>query len=117
VDTWPELLATGQVIEASKMSERLGISARALDRAIAMHRLFQLEYAGKRYVPAFFADRRYERAQLEGVCRRLGTLPGGAKWRFFTTPKGSLNGRTPLQALLDGEVAKVRVAAAGFASN
>ena len=116
LDAWPGLLATGQLIEASDMSERFGISELALNRAIARNRLFDLEYAGKRYVPAFYADGRHVRSQLEAVTRTLGSIPGGSKWQFYTNPLGSLSGRTPLKALLDGDFAKVRVAAAAFAS-
>lgn len=116
IDKWPELLATGQVIEASEICKQLGISAEVLDRAIVSGRLFQLEYAGKRYVPAFFSDRRFERNDLAAVSRSLARIPAGARWRFFTGPKASLSGRTPLQALLDGDVAQVRVAALAFAS-
>ena len=40
---------------------------------------------------------------------------GPAKLQFFTTPKASLEGLTPLQALAQGLASRVRVAAAGFA--
>ena len=65
--------------------------------------------------PAFFADARHDRAVLERVSRALGSLPGGAKWEFFTTPRLSLGRKTPLQALARGQVEEVLAAAAAFA--
>lgn len=67
------------------------------------------------FFPRFYIERRYNRRQLESVCKVLGNLPGRSKFQFFTTPKGSLGGRTPLEALAGGDVALVRRAALGFA--
>jgi hypothetical protein len=55
----------------------------------------------------------YQRRQLEAITRILATLSAGGKWLFFTGPKGSLAGRTPLKALSEGKFAAVRTAAEG----
>lgn len=57
----------------------------------------------------------YQRAQLEAVTKVLGDLPGGAKLQFFLTRKGSLGGATPLEALAQGKLQKVKDVAAAFA--
>ena len=64
---------------------------------------------------AFYTDSSLDRQQLESVSRELGTLPGWSKWQFFTQPKASLGGDTPLKALKDGRFAEARRAAIGFA--
>lgn len=44
----------------------------------------------------------------------LGDLPIGSRLQFYTQPRGSLSGLTPIQALRAGKVADVRRAAEGF---
>jgi hypothetical protein len=83
----------------------------ALSKALAARRVFFVEHQGARYYPSFFADPKYERRQIETVSKALGDLPGGAKLAFMTTPKASLAGRTPLEALAVGEVAAAKAAA------
>jgi hypothetical protein len=48
------------------------------------------------------------------VSKALSDLPGGSKLQFFMTPKGSLSGQTPLDAIANGHLAAVRNAARGF---
>ena len=64
----------------------------------------------EKYFPAFL-----DRRKLEEVTRLLGELPGWRKWQFFTMPKASLNGLTPLEALKRGMVEEVMEAAEAFA--
>lgn len=109
-------LAAGRLLGSADMRERLGISRQALSAAVRAQRLFVLAGpSGDFLYPAFFADARHDRAVLERVSRALGSLPGGAKWEFFTTPRLSLGKRTPLQALAKGQVEEVLAAAAAFA--
>lgn len=111
-------LAEGRLLGAAAMRERLGISRQALSAALRAQRLFALSGPSGDYLyPAFFADPGLDRAVLEKVCRALGGLPGGAKWEFFTTPKGSLGRKTPLQALAKGRIDAVLAAAAAFAES
>lgn len=102
------------LIDAVEFARRRGISPERVCELVAQHRLFSLERDGRPLYPAFFAHPTADIKHLEAVCRRLGTLPGGSKWQFFVIPKGSLTGRTPLEALRDGDVAAVSVAADGF---
>lgn len=53
--------------------------------------------------------------QFESADRILARLPQSARRLFWTTPKWSLGGATPLAALVIGRYEEVRVAAAGFA--
>jgi hypothetical protein len=109
-------IAAGRLLGSADMRERLGISRQALSAAVRAQRLFVLAGpSGDFLYPAFFADARHDRAVLERVSRALGSLPGGAKWEFFTTPRLSLGKRTPLQALAKGQVDEVLAAAAAFA--
>ncbi|MBK4735658.1 hypothetical protein [Noviherbaspirillum pedocola] len=111
-------LAEGRLLGAAAMRERLGISRQALSAALRAQRIFALLGPSGDYLyPAFFADPGLDRAVLEKVCRALGGLPGGAKWEFFTTPKGSLGRKTPLQALAKGRIDAVLAAAAAFAES
>lgn len=109
-------IAAGRLLGPADMRERLGISRQALSAAVRAQRLFVLAGpSGDFLYPAFFADGRHDRAVLEKVSRALGSLPGGAKWEFFTTPRLSLGKKTPLQALARGQVEEVLAAAAAFA--
>lgn len=102
------------LISTTTFCDEAGISPEALQDALAARRVFAVEMHGQLLVPDFYLDARYDRRQLESICKVLGDLPGGSKLQFFTTPKGSLGGRTPLDALADGDVALVRRAAQGF---
>jgi hypothetical protein len=109
-------IAEGRLLTSAAMRERLGVSRQALSAALRAQRLFALSGpSGDFLYPAFFADPGQDRAVLEKVCRTLGSLPGGAKWEFFTTPRQSLGRQTPLQALARGKVDAVLAAAAAFA--
>lgn len=58
--------------------------------------------------------------ELARVMARLGAMSSGAKYLFFTVPKGSLaraetgKPRTPLEALADGDFDEVMRAAHGY---
>jgi hypothetical protein len=93
----------------------LGWTPQALSKAISSNQVFCVDFQGNRYFPAFYADPTYQRSQLEAVAKVLGDLPGGVKLQFFLNPKGSLGGVTPLQALAEGKLQKVKDIAAAFA--
>lgn len=114
-DQLPAVLEGAALISPREMTERLGWTRQALSKALTAQRVFFVELRGLRYFPSFFTEPRYQRRQLEAVSKLLGALSGGAKLQFFTTPKGSLAGKTPLDALADGQYAAVRIAAQGFA--
>lgn len=109
------LVDEGQLVSPTALAEGLKFSRQALSKALKAHRIFYVDVQGRRHFPAFFLDSRYERRQLEDVCRALGELPGASKLQFFLTRKASLQGVTPLEALAQGEFTRVRTAAQGFA--
>ena len=113
--TLQALVKKSALLPSVQFAARMSFSKQALSKALTAHRLFYLEVTGTRYFPAFFADHRYERRQLERVSRALGELPGSAKWQFFVRPKGSLGGLAPLDALAKGQYSAVRNAAESFA--
>lgn len=105
----------GLLIEAKDLAGRLGITVQAISKAQKAKRMFDLECGGgKRMYPAFYADPDADRSILGDITRLLGDIPASAKWQFFSTPKLSLKGRTPLQALKEGDVALVETCARGF---
>lgn len=68
-----------------------------------------------RLYAAFFADQKFERGHLEAVSKAMGALPGGAKLQFFLSHRGSLGGKSVLDALARGQKDKVIAAAQAFA--
>jgi hypothetical protein len=110
-----KLVKQGELLPPGPFAERIHFTRQALSKALKAGRVFFLEVKGDRFFPAFFAEPRYERKQLEQVSRLMGELPGSAKWQFFVTPKGSLEGVTPLDALAKGQYSTVRTAAESFA--
>lgn len=103
------------VIPSNQFAEAAKLSRVGLDKALRSNRIFAVELAGASHVPAFFLEVRYQPRHLGAVSRILGDLPGGSKLQFFMTPKGSLGGQTPLEALADRKFAAVRRTAQGFA--
>lgn len=126
-ETFDRLMTDGQIVDSAEFQRRAGITRQALSKAVAARRLFYLEFGGRRGYPAFFLDPAHSRAELEAVSKLLGDVSGGTKFAFFNTPRGSLaiagrvvdgvlteNGvpRTPLQAMRDGDLNRVKAAAA-----
>ncbi|WP_018077080.1 hypothetical protein [Thiobacillus denitrificans] len=111
-----ELVRQKEILPAREFSEALGISLGALNREVKAYRLFAMELAGETYYPAFYLHRPPDRMKIKRACKALGDLDGWEKWRFFTTPKGSVAGRTPIQALEGDEALQAAIASAvGFA--
>ena len=107
------MIRRGELVVPSAFAAQMGWSQRALSEALDSKRVFFVEVGNARYFPAFFAST--ERRQLQAVSKALGRLPGGAKLAFFLTRKGSLDRKTPLEALAKGQAAAVHAAAAGYA--
>lgn len=108
-------IASGELLTSAELSARLAISAAALSAAVKAKRMFFLKGPrGRNVYPAFFADRSLDRNVLERVARQLGDLPAASKYFFFTSPRTSLGGKSPLQALAKGKVDAVLKAAAAF---
>ena len=109
------MIREGSLVEPAEFASRLDWTRQALSKALMSHRVFYVEVRGARYFPSFFTEPRYERRHLEAVSKALGSLPGATKLWFMSSPKGSLAGQTPLQALAKGKVAEAVRAAEGFA--
>jgi hypothetical protein len=109
-----KLIKLHALLDSGTFTKRLNWTRQALSKALLANRVFFVEARGDRYFPAFFTDPQHERRHLEAVSRTLGDLPGGSKWLFFTTPKGSLSGLTPVEALDKGQLVAVKAAAERF---
>jgi hypothetical protein len=104
------------LLDQAHFAALLGWTAGRIDRALASNSIFAVSIEGTRFYPRFLADQSYSRRHLSAVCRLLGELPGPSKLQFFTTPKASLGGESPLDALLKRRFAAVCAAAQGFAA-
>lgn len=109
-----DLIEKGLVATSSEMCEALGFTRQALSKAVKEHRIFRLRQGFQSFYPVFYADPTISRSVLEEVTKALGSITGGEKWQFFTRPKASLTGKTPLEAIRAGDVDQVLLAAAAF---
>lgn len=109
------LISTGKILPSETICQALGVTRQALSKAVTTKRLFALQFRGRNYYPAFFADPAFNRRLLERVCKTLGELDGEKKWEFFTTPKQTLEGATPLETLNTEEIESILKAAENFA--
>jgi hypothetical protein len=92
--------AEGKLLELAQFHERSGLSRRAIHHQINSGSLFTVDGPeGVSYYPAFFADWKYDRGVVRRVARALKGLAGGSKWIFFTSPRLSLDGPSPLEVL------------------
>ncbi|WP_133062145.1 hypothetical protein [Paraburkholderia hospita] len=92
--------AEGKLLELAQFHERSGLSRRAIHQQINSGSVFTVDGPeGVSYYPAFFADSKYDRAVVHRVARALKGLAGGSKWIFFTSPRLSLDGLSPLEVL------------------
>lgn len=105
----PYLVDEGEFVRISRMPTEL------VEKAVAEGSMFCVVRNARAMYPSFFADPSFDQRHVRAVCQRLGNLPGGSKWQFFTAPKGSLGGITPLHALFQGMWKKTVNAAEGFA--
>jgi hypothetical protein len=98
----------GELLSSAQIRARLGITRQALSKAVSERRMFWVGgNKGAQWYPSFFADDMTDRRMLEQVSVALGDLPGAVKWQFFTTPKHSLDGRTPVDAVRAGALDRV----------
>lgn len=109
-----KLIEKKLVASSGEICDALGFTRQSLNKAVQENRMFYLQQGHRHYYPVFYADNRLSRPVLEDITRALGDIDGAQKWQFFTRPKGSLSGKTPLEALQAGMVDKVLIAASGF---
>ncbi len=140
-------LAQGRLIPVTALRLKAQSSSGAISRAVREGRKFFVELDGIRALPSFFLEPRYRVRDLEAVTKLLRCISDGAKWLFFTMPKGSLSRtvpstaseragdedgiqsstdtteqskvlfRTPLQAIEDGDIKLVLHIAAAYAAS
>lgn len=109
------MVKSRELLASAEFASELDWSRQALSNALARNRVFYVDHRGERFFPAFYTNATYQRSKLEAVSKVLGDLPGGAKLQFFLTPRGSLDGVSPLQALAQGKLQKVKALAEDFA--
>ena len=110
-----EMIRKRELLESAAFADRLGWTRQALSKALAARRVFFIEHQGTRVLPRLVRRPAVRPARyLEAITNQLGDLPGGAKLQFFRNPRGSIQKRTPLQALERGQLADVKAAADGF---
>lgn len=116
LDTTEEMVRQGHLMSGAEFQKLMGwSSAQTLARALADHRVFAVALDSEMFFPNFFGNDAFDRRHLAAVSKMLGDLPGGSKLQFFISPKGSLGGKTTLEALADGQLEKVLCNAAAFA--
>jgi hypothetical protein len=109
-----ELVRSGRLVQSHLAAKRLGLSRVELAAAVSEQRLFTVDVGPKTYLPAFFLAEKPERSKIEATSQLLRGLPSWSAWEFFTLPKNSLWGYTPLEALRQGLVESVAEAAEAF---
>lgn len=108
-------IESGALLSSVEFCRRLQMSRQGLSKAVKSHRMFSLDGpSGTKVYPAFFADPKFDKEDLEKVSRALGEMPGPSKLEFFVTRKVSLNSLTPIEAIAKGLVEEVLRSAAGF---
>lgn len=105
------LVLQGKLLCAEEFCLASGITEQRLSADVASGRIFSVEFEGEPYYPAFFLSKLFDRKDFTKVVRLLGESAGWSKWKFFMTPRESLNGLTPLRLLMSEEVERaLRVA-------
>ncbi|PHV50766.1 hypothetical protein CSQ91_06325 [Janthinobacterium sp. BJB301] len=115
LERYARLEKKGELIDSRTLAGQMGVTRQAISKAVTEQRMFSLDsVAGKKLYPAFYADPALNRRQLGKVSKELGHLAGSSKWQFFTHPRMSLNGNSPINALRKGRYADVVAAAIAF---
>lgn len=113
------LIEDDHVLIETDFLARAGITKQTLSQKLRERRVFSIpkwvhKDESEEYYPAFFVDPRYNASLLETVSMALRASPDARKYRFFTTPDSSLDGKTPLEVLASGELEPVVNAAKAF---
>lgn len=115
------LVDGGLLIRDDEFLRQVGMSREMLDEKLAGREIFVMPdevhfLNGDAYIPAFFADVRYDEKVLNAVSGALGACNGVQKYRFFTTACDSLGNQTPLEAIARLELANLADAVKAFRS-
>lgn len=118
----PQLVADGTIIRDDEFLSRTGMTNEELTERLTTREIFTMPdevhgLAGNSYIPAFFADRRFDTRVLYAVSGSLGAATGIQKYRFFTTPSEQLGNSTPLELIELQQLAPLPDAVKLFRSN
>jgi hypothetical protein len=95
-----KLAKEGSLLGPAELIRRAGVTRQAINQRMKTGSLFTVDGPnGVRYYPAFFVDESLDRRTVARVSRALKELPGASKWAFFTNPRRSLGGLTPLEVI------------------
>lgn len=100
----PQFLDDGTIVREDEFLSRAGMTGERLTELLDSREIFTMPeemhgFKGRSYIPAFFADRRFDAKVLYAVSGSLGACTGVQKLRFFTTPTEPLGNRTPLELI------------------
>lgn len=103
------LIDNGSIIRDLAFLDATGMTRADLAEKLKGREIFEMPETvhylhGDAYIPAFFADPKFDPAALYAVSRALGACDGVQKFRFFTTPTESLANRTPLELIARSEL-------------
>lgn len=111
------LVESGQIVSCDSFCALAGVDAQYIETAILALTLFKFEIGGQYFYPRFYTEHKTpDRLNIEKISASLGAIDAAQKWQFFTRPKQSLGGITPIQAIVGGQFAKAAIAAQGFIS-
>lgn len=111
------LVDSGQLVSCERFCKLAGVDAKYIETAIIAQTLFKFEINGEFFYPRFYTEHETQvRLNIEKISGALGNLDAAQKWQFFTRPKHSLGGITPIQAIVGGQFDRAAIAAQGFIS-
>lgn len=87
-------------------AQRIGVKPNQITNLVRENKLLSFDGPDGLRLPAWQFDPEAKRGRLEGIDRVAGAFPGRILWlsSWMTTPNPALDGRTPREALLDGDV-------------
>jgi len=106
------LIDDGSIIFIDEFLRRTGLSTDMFAQKLKDRKIFKMpsrvEFVwGETYVPAFFADAKFDLNALEVISKALQTCDGIEKYRFFTTAVATLGHQTPLDVIAAGGIERV----------
>ena len=116
------LVDNGSLIRDDEFLRLTGMDKRVLVERLANREIFEMPQDvhylhGDSYIPAFFADLKYDAQALYAVSRALKACNGIQKFRFFTTANEALGNRTPLELIERHQFERLPNAVKAFRSN
>lgn len=103
------LIDDGSIIFIEEFLRRTGLSQDAFAQKLKDRKIFRMSSRvqfvwGETYVPAFFADAKFDLFALERASQALRACNAIEKYRFFTTAVSTLGNQTPLEVIAGGGI-------------